>query len=138
MKCEKEFRPGTIFKDAQDLGINPLNVGLENGELGIRADFIINIYTKSIIVEEDIVSRIEKNLIGQQKIHMTYKTILKVGTGEQITLGFEDPEEVTILINHENENVSLIINLPINQSSKDNYKGLDWCKIVGLFLKEEN
>ena len=138
MKCEKEFRPETIFKDAQDLGINSLYVGLENGELGIRADFNINIYTKFNTVEEDIVSRIEKNLIGQQKIHMTYKTILKVGTGEQVTLGFEDPEEVTILVNHENENVSLAINLPINQSSKDNYKGLDWCKIEGLFLKEES
>ena len=138
MKCEKEFRPETIFKDAQDLGLNSLYVGFENGELGIRADFSINIYTKSNIVEEDIVSRIEKSLIGQQRIHMTYKTILKVGTGEQVTLGFEDPEEVTILVNHENENVSLVINLPINQSSKDNYKGLDWCKIEGLFLKEES
>ena len=68
---------------------------------------------------------------------MTYKTILKVGAVEQITLGFEDPEEVTILVNHENENVSLTINLPINQSSKENYKGLDWCKIEGLFIKEE-
>lgn len=138
MKCEKEFRPETIFKDAQDLGINSLYVGLENGELGIRADFSINISTKSNTVEDDIVSRIEKSLIGQQRIHMTYKTILKVGTGEQVTLGFEDPEEVTILVNHENENVSLVINLPINQSSKDNYKGLDWCKIEGLFLKEES
>ena len=138
MKCEKEFRPETIFKDAQDLGINSLYVGLENVELGIRADFSINISTKSNTVEDDIVSRIEKSLIGQQRIHMKYKTILKVGEGEQITLGFEDPEEVTILVNHENENVSLVINLPINQSSKDNYKGLDWCKIEGLFLKEES
>lgn len=137
MKCEKEFKSKTIFKDAQELGLNSLRVRFENGKLGIRADFSTNIYTKANTVEEDIVSRIEKNLIGQQRIHMTYKTILKVGTGEQITLGFEDPEEVAILVNHENENVGLSINLPINQSSKDNYKGLDWCKIEGLFLKEE-
>ena len=137
MKCEKEFKSKTIFKDAQELGLNSLRVRFENGELGIRADFSTNIYTKANTVEEDIVSRIEKNLIGQQRIHMTYKTILKVGAGEQITLGFEDPEEVTILVNHENENVSLVINLSMNQSSKDNYKGLDWCKIEGLFIKEE-
>ena len=137
MKCEEEFKPEAIFKDAQDLGLNSLHVRFENGELKIRADFSMNICTKANTVEEGIVSRIEKNLIGRQRIQMTYKTILKAGAGEQITLGFEDPEEVTILINHENENVSLVINLPINQSSKDNYKGLDWCKIEGLFLKEE-